>query len=130
VVEYAERLARLLEAEHKAEPRVSNALKSVRSADDIAVALSLEDRKEAFTTWAIQATAYEIFDRYKNDSLEAAVVAAITEGGDTDSSASIVASMWALQNPDGEMPDEVNKLQKLDLLQRASKRAVELVKAA
>jgi len=64
---------------------------------------------------------YASFDKYDGPILLDVLTNVVMEGGDTDSTGSIVASMWALKHPDGELPADIDLLESPERLQKASR---------
>ena len=116
-IEYAIDWSVVSEQQHGAEPHLSGQLKKMYLAGSEDVAY-LEDGKKwaAFTTWVVQAMAYGAFMRRMHEPLEDVVTACIEQGGDTDSTASITASLWTLANPDAGLPQDTKLLAHRDRL--------------
>lgn len=122
-------MARMYEQSVGAEPHLSKLLKRTKGTNDIADATYGPEKGSAFTTWAVQAVAYTVVSRMIGSSLEEVVKATISEGGDCDSTASIAASLWAIMNPEGEMPAEVDRIRQIEEIRFTQARFNELIAA-
>lgn len=104
-----------------ARPVLSDALRRAMESGDIADAVYESGKWGAFTSWAVQAVCCAVYERTSAGTLIDLLAETVSEGGDADSTASIVASMWGVAHEVGDMPGDIGLLVDPARIDHASK---------
>lgn len=111
-------------------PKLSEAYANALNTDDMHESVYKRKRSEAFTTWSVQAVAYRMILDYGDADLLTLLKHTVEVGGDTDSTASIAASLWSILHSEGILPADSGKLAQLPRLAKASEFLCKLVEAS
>lgn len=92
--------------------RLKRSVDSINIADAVYSTDIKTGKNDAFVIWSVAAVALSVFAKYHDIGFRSLIDTVIAEGGDTDSSAAIVAGLYLAKYPDFHLDDET--IQQLD----------------
>lgn len=102
--------------------KIARAIRSHDLGNDV-----YDDIEESFASWCVQAVAYVTYDRNRGAPFNELIDAVIAEGGDTDSTAALIAGMWVCEHPDKDPGVDIPQLQQSERLVTAGKAFAQLI---